>query len=696
MDRFFSRGRLGFLSLLLALLLGLYLVTLYKLQIVDGAAYYESSTNSIPTTKTVKAARGDILDRYGRLLVSNRACSNIVLDTDELFEQEDPNAIILQLIEICESYGEKHTDTMPVTMEAPFEYVSNMTSLQSYFLKGYLAAKELPEDTSAVELLAYCRSRYDIDPSYDGRQSRLIAGVRYELNGRYDVPTAPYIFAEDVGIDLITKLLESNLPGFDVEVSYIREYKTDYASHILGYINDMSPEQYEVYRKEGYDMDAQVGQDGVERAFESYLHGSDGEARITKTATGVVTSTVYTEEPEPGNHVYLTIDIGLQEAAEQALSSYIAEENAQREVDNAEFEALGQTEDIKQLITGGGIAVVKVDSGEPLAVASYPTFDLSSVMEDWNELLEDENNPLFNRALNGIYAPGSTFKPAVAIAALNEGIITPTTTITDELEFTKYADQGYAPRCWIYGKGTHGTINVTGAVEVSCNYFFYTVGDFLGIDRINKYTREFGLGEPTGIELVESEGTLTTEEFKMNLLGEPLYLGDTLQAAIGQGWHQFTPLQLANYTATLANGGTRYSCSMLKSVRNYGYSESLYDRQREVLSTVDAKPEYFKAVTDGMYAVANSVMGTAYETFGNYPVKVAAKTGTAQMGEKVTNNGVFVCYAPAENPEIAICVAVEKGGAGSAIAEIARNVLDYYFSFKNSTVTLETEMSLLK
>ena len=684
------------LSLLLALVLILYLATLYKLQIVDGAAYYESSTNSQVSYKTVKAARGDILDRYGRTLVSNRSCNNIIIDTKELFEQPDPNAIILEAINICRQYGEEHTDTMPVTMEAPFEYVENMTSLQSYFLKGYLKAKGLPENSSAVELLAYCRSRYNIDANYTGAESRLIAGVRYEINGRYDVPTADYIFAEDVGIDLITKLLESDLPGFDVETSYIREYKTDYASHLLGYVGAMTAEEYDKYKKDDYRMDAQVGKDGAEQAFEQYLHGDDGTARITRTSTGIVTGTTYTEEPEPGNHIYLTIDIGLQEAAEQALSYYIAAENDKRVEDNAEFEAVGNLEDVREMITGGGVAVVKVNSGEPLALASYPTFDISTMLEDWNELLEDENKPLFNRTLNGIYAPGSTFKPVTAMAAMCEGIITHTSTIEDELVFDKYVDEGYAPKCWIYGKGTHGTLNVAGAIEVSCNYFFYTIGDFLQIDRLNKYTRLFGLGESTGIELVESVGTLTTDEYKMALWGEPLYLGDTLQASIGQGWHQFTPLQLANYTAMLANGGNRYGCSMLKSVRNYGYSESVYDRTPEIYSVVEAKEEYYDAIRQGMYDVANSVMGTAYSTFGNYPVKIAAKTGTAQMGDEKTNNAVFVCYAPYENPEIAICVAVEKGGAGSEVAMIARNVLDYYFSFKNSTVTLETEMSLLK
>ena len=695
MDRFFSRGRLGVLSIMLAALLALYLVTLYKLQIVEGAAYYESSTNSIVTTKTVTAARGDILDRYGRVLISNRTCSNIILNTDELFEADDPNAVILQLIEIVESCGEEHIDTMPVTMEVPFEYVENMTSLQSYFLQGYLEGKELDPNTSAVELMAYCRERYEISPAYDSRQTRLIAGVRYELNGRFEIATSPYIFAEDVGIETIARLMESGLPGVEVEVSYVREYNTAYAAHILGYVGAMTADELDEYPD--YDMNAMVGKDGVEKAFEEYLHGSDGTVRITKTSTGVTTSTVYTKEPEPGNHVYLTIDIGVQEAAEQALASYIAAENAQREIDNAEAEALGNTEDIKQLITGGAAVVIDVDTGEPLAIASYPTYDASRILEDWDELSSDENNPLFNYALNGIYAPGSTFKPVTAIAALEEGVVTTGTTIKDEGVFTKYADEGYAPVCWIYQEGfTHGDQNVTQAIMNSCNYYFYTVGDLLGIDKLNEYTKKFGLSEPTGIELVESTGTLTTDEFKLNLYGEPLYLGDTLQAAIGQGFNQFTPLQLGEYCAMLANGGTRHSASILKSVRNYGYSEQLYEREPEVLSTVETDDWNFAAVQQGMYDVANDPLGTAYMTFWDYPVKVAAKTGTAQMGEGVTNNATFMCYAPYDDPEIAIAIVMNKGSAGSAVAEVACGIMDYYFSFHSSTAELETEMSLLK
>jgi penicillin-binding protein 2 len=348
------------------------------------------------------------------------------------------------------------------------------------------------------------------------------------------------------------------------------------------------------------------------------------------------------------------------------------------------------------LISGGAVVAIDVNSGEPLCIASYPSYNLSTFLEDYESLVEDESKPLFNRALQGLYTPGSTFKMVTSIAVLNEGIVTPETTIYDEGKFTKYEYAGYAPTCWIWGKGSHGTVNISGALKVSCNYFFYTVGDYLGIDRLSEYAFKFGLGVPTGIELPESTGVMSTQKYKEEVEGVPWYAGDTLQAAIGQSYNQFTPLQIANYVATVANGGNRYSASILKSVRSYNYSEKLFERMPEVLSTVHAKEEYYEAVWAGMEAVANSIDGTAYAVFGDYPVKVAAKTGTAQLGEEVKNNAVFVCYAPADNPEIALAVVVEKGGSGSAIATIARDILDYYFSFKASAHYLETELSLLR
>lgn len=698
MERIIRPSRLIFMILVIMGLIALYVTQLYKLQIVEGEAYYERSQNSIISTKTVPAARGSILDRYGRVLVSNRSCSNIIIDTDELFAQDDPNTVLLRLVEILESCGDSYIDELPITAEPPFEF-TNMSDVDRARLKAYIADKKaegLTEDASALELMAYFRERYGIDNNCDAKQMRTIAGIRYALNMHYIVPTSDYIFAEDVSIEAITQLMEQNVPGFDVEESFVRTYNTSAAAHVIGYVGLMNEAEYEQYAKEGYKLNAVVGKDGAELAFESFLHGTDGEAQITSNASGTVISTVYTKEPNPGNNVYLTIDIGLQNVAESVLDTYITQTNREREAENATAEMYGLKDNIKELISGGSIVVTDVRNGEPLCIASWPTYDLSTVMEDYSKLLEDESAPLFNRALMGTYAPGSTFKPCTAIAALSEGIVETTTTVYDNGIFDKYEWAGYAPKCWIYGKGSHGNVNVTGAIEVSCNYFFYYVSDFLGIDRLSDYAMRFGLGTHTGIELPESVGVMSTQQYKLDTFGEEWRIGDTLQAGIGQSFNQFTPLQLSEYVAAITNNGRRQSASILKSVCSYDYSKSIYNRKAETISEVESDPENYEAVKLGMYKVANSPMGSAYDTFWDYPVTVAAKTGTAQMGEEHTNNAIFVCYAPYDDPEIAVAVVLEKGQAGSAVATLARQVLDYYFSFKDSTETLETEKTLLK
>ncbi len=696
MDRTIKPWRLAVTILLVVSLTIIYVVNLYRLQIVEGAAYYAQSQNSIVTTSTVVAARGNILDRYGRVLVSNRVCNNLYINSDELFEQPDPNAIILELTQAVKDSGNTYIDTLPITTVAPFEYVPNMTDLQKTRLDAYLKVNELPASTTAVELMAFFREAFDIDNNYTSEQMRSVAGIRYEIKIRYVINTSDYIFAENVSIDLITKLMENNVPGFTVQSSYVREYNTDYAAHLLGYVGMMDEEEYKEYKNDGYPLNAMVGKEGTEKAFESYLHGTDGTAVVTTTKGGTVISTNYTKEPEPGDQVYLTIDLGLQEAAEISLGNFITETNKQRLIDNATFEAQGETDKIKQQITGGAVVAINIKTGEPLCIASYPTFDLSALMENYSELLKDESGPLFNRALNGAYAPGSTFKPVTAIASLDQGIITTATTIYDKGKFEKYADAGYAPTCWLYLHGSHGDVNAAKAIEVSCNYFFYTVGDQLGIDKLSDYAERFGLGTSTGIELTENTGIMATQKYKEDTTDTPWYIGDTLQAAIGQSYSVFTPLQIANYFATIANNGTRYKASLLKSARSYDYSKSIYERKATIAGAVSVDQSYYDAVHTGLFNVANSVDGTAYQIFGNYPYKVAAKTGTAQLGEAITNNGIFVCYAPYDDPQIAIAVVVEKGGAGSAIGYIARDVLDYYFSFKNSSVSLETENSLLK
>lgn len=713
MKKLVSSGRLFAFGALVVTLIALCVVTLYKLQIIEGAAYYEESQNNQASNQTVTAARGNILDRYGRVLVSNRECYNLKISDTRLFsdEVEDPNAVILKMINMVEAAGETYIDDLPITKEPPFEY-TDMTALQRTLLTAYLDSKGLDEDTTAVELMSYFRTRYDIANSYNAEEMRKIASVRYALNVRYSINTNPYVFVEDASIDLISDLMGVVGNVVEVETSYVREYNTQYAAHILGYVQAMSEEDMEKYRPQdensGYDYDTKVGRDGVEYTFEDWLHGTNGTARVTRTSSGTITSTVYTEDPVPGNHVYLTIDIQLQEAVERILETGIYELQLKRDEDNAKYTMEGKLDEVREDIQGGAIVVVDVKTGEPLAIASYPTFDLSSIIEDYSDLLEAENDPLFNRALNGAYEPGSTFKPCTAIAGLTENIINTETQIECTGLFTKYADQGYAPACWIYtqtdGQLTHGYDNVTEAIKDSCNVFFYTVADNLGIRKLMEYAKNFGLGESTGIELSETTGNMANPDNHLNYDVDSWVDGDTVQAGIGQSDSMFTPLQLAEYCAAIANGGTRHSAAILKSVRSYDYSRQLYQKETEVLSTVDSADYNWAAVQRGMYLMANDITSsssTVYYALSNYSyngvsLPVAAKTGTSQLGEDKTNNAIFMCYAPFDDPEIAIAIVVERGQSGANLSKMARNVLDAYFSLGTLNTTAEREYSLLK
>lgn len=711
MKKLVSTGRLFAFGLLVVALLALCVGTLYKLQIIEGAAYYEESQNKQGSEQTVTAARGNILDRYGRVLVSNRECYNLKISDKRLFsdEVEDPNAVILQMINMVEAAGDKYTDDLPITKEPPFEY-TNMTDIQRMLLNAFLKDKGLDEDTTAVELMSYFRTRYDIAGSYNAEEMRKIASVRYAVNVRYAINTNPYVFVEDASIDLISDLMGVVGNVVEVETSYIREYNTQYAAHILGYVQAMSDADMEKYRpgKENstYDYDTKVGKDGVELAFENWLHGTNGKATVERTASGTVTSTIYTEDPVPGNHVYLTIDIQLQEAVERILETGIQTLQLKRDEDNLKAVSEGRTDDVREDIQGGAIVVVDIKTGEPLAIASYPTYNLSTLLEDYDEISSTEYDPLFNRALLGAYAPGSTFKPCTAIAGLSENIINTETQILCDGVFTKYSDQGYAPECWIYTQDhlTHGNDNVTEALKDSCNIFFYTMADNLGIRKLMEYAEDFGLGESTGIELVETTGNMANPDNHLTYDVDEWVDGDTVQTGIGQSDSLFTPLQLAEYCAAIANGGTRHSAALLKSVRSFDYSRQLYQKDTEALSTVETADYNWAAVQRGMYLMANDISSsslTVYYALGNYSyngvsLPVAAKTGTSQLGEDKTNNAIFMCYAPFDDPQIAISIVVERGQSGANLSSMARNVLDAYFGLGDKSSTADSEYTLLK
>lgn len=679
MEKLVKPGRLIALALALVVLLSVYASALYELQVVKGSEYTEISENSVLRTSNVAAARGDILDRNGVLLVSSREVYNVGLSRTTLLKNGDANAHLLELINAALANGVSYTDTFPITMSGPFEYLAGMSEQQRTRLVKYMEYFGLDTHMSASELIVWMKDHYGLDYTTSLADARRIIGVRYELELRVIVGIADYVFATDVPVDFVAAILERDLPFVTVETSYEREYHTEYAAQILGYTGRMNSAEIEEYTAKGYPMDAVIGKTGAEQAFEEYLHGIDGSVTVNAGTNGAVLSVLDEVPAQPGSNVYLTIDIGLQAAAERALEDVVATINSQREEDD-------------EKAAGAAAVVIDVKSGDTLAAANYPTYDPAKLMDNYSFLESDPLLPLYNRATQGEYNPGSTFKMVSAYAGLNAKYLDRYFTIKDTGQYTKYPT--YQPKCWVY-PGAHGELDVVGALQKSCNYFFYKVGDSIGMDAIVSSAEAFGFGEKTGIEIFERAGVLATPDYKRENLGEPWYAADTLLAVIGQSYNQFTPIQLANYVATVANGGTRYKTTLLRQVRSADYSETEFVNTSVVNGTVDNSEGYIDILQEGMEAVT-AEGGTAYTPFRGYPVKVAAKTGTVQSDSAAMNNGVFVCYAPADDPEIAVAIVVEKGGSGSALATAARSILDGYFTEPVINYTLEPENTLIK
>ena len=515
--------------------------------------------------------------------------------------------------------------------------------------------------------------------------ARAVAGVLYELYYRSRITNWPlYYFAEDVDVDFITRVKELGLKGVEIETTSVRKYETDYAAHLLGRVAAMNADEVDYYMglDDGYTQNDYVGREGAELAFESYLHGTPGERAIERNEDGKITSSVWLPDeetgeslaPEPGDNVFLTIDIGLQQMVEDLLAERVP----------------GLSDEVE----GAACTVQLVDTGEILAAASYPTFDLETYVQDFTQNSTDPLKPLMNRAFQGLYPPGSTFKMITAIAGLEEGIIEPSTIIRDLGRYTYWTDVN-PPQCWIYRqyRNTHGPVNVTKAIEVSCNYFFYDVGRRVGIDRLDEYAAMFGLGQKTGVELYEESGVVGGRAYTESL-GQTWYQGSVTSVAIGQESTQVTPIQLTNYISTLVNGGTRYSTHLLKTVKSSDFSQVVYEYEPQVQSEINIAPENLNAVTEGMRDLTTGE-GSLANAFRNLPFEVGAKTGSAQVSSTSNSNAVFVCYAPYDDPEIAISLVVEHGGSGSVLASLAAEILAYYFTAPDGQSDITGENTLV-
>ena len=708
---------------LLALLLVGFILVLYNLQIVKGDEYRAASTVKIANTVTLEAARGELLDRYGRSLVSNRATYEITLNSSLMGAEAERNANLLELITICRDNGLEWTDTLPISKDAPFTYTDEnalvYTNSEGKVKFSYLGAlldalplgtdilsdrwrsadltaaasvADLGEGLTAEEVIDGLRQYFLIDESLSDADARALIGVLYELNLRsQNVKQTEYIFAQDVSIDVISAIKERSLTGVNISATTVRQYNTTSAAHLLGRVGAI--QDWDAYKDKGYNMNDSVGINGMEAAFEDYLRGTSGTLIQEMSTSGKVVSeswmvddeTGEAMEPEPGNHVMTTLDLRLQEKVEEVLANTI--------------ENLADTKE------KGAVVVQSVNDGGILAMASYPTYDLSTVYsstEAYKAVADDPRNPFVNRATSEIYYPGSTFKPLVAIAALEEGLVTPTEKIQDtgalqlpEEEHYPYGD--YHPQCWIYRqyRGTHGWENMADALRDSCNIYFYTLGHRLGIEKIDEYAAMFGLGQKTGLELSEEEGYVAGPDTSA-MLGQEWYGGNLLSAAIGQDNTKITMLQLSNYIATLVNGGNRYETHLLKTAKSNDFSETVYEYEAQPVETLNLDPTYVEAVKQGMWEVANDEESTVDQYLSNLVVEVGAKTGSAQVSADKNANAVFVLFAPYDDPEIVISMVVEGGASGTNLASAAGEIVNYYFGSEHTMESIGTENTLIR
>lgn len=691
MTRFRSSVLLGIFGFVLFL----FATKLFSLQIIETKGNTDNAT-TYSTITTVRAARGDILDRNGNILVGNRASYDLVFNHYVIKSADNRNQYLYNLLKKCEELGVTHNDHFPITATQPFQYTLDEynTSWQRNYQR-FMVDWGLDPDITAPLLVERMRERYDLPEEWTDEEARGVIGLRYEFDLRGVTNLPNYVFIEDVSNENLSAILELNTPGLMVESSTVREYHTPYAAHILGYMGGMDDADWKKYEEQGYSMDAYIGQSGFEEAFEEYLHGIDGSRLDVVSKDGAIVSQKYLEGKEPiaGNNVETTIDITLQKIAEDSLAE-VMHNLTDPEINTSEGESTGLD------AQGAAVIVMKVKTGEILACASYPTYDLANISkpEVWNAIMEDELKPFFNRAFGANYAPGSTFKMCTLVAAMQnvnskgERILDYMETIQDKGVFTSLGE-GFNPKCLLYSsvQATHGTIDATDALKVSCNYFFYELGYRMTWEMMDEAAKGFGLGEPTGIELTESIGWRANPTSKAASYTGPDAVwnaGDRVLAAIGQSENRFSPLQLCVYACTLANRGTRYRATFLNRVASSDYRTLIKQNEPEIVSKMDIAYDTYEMYMTGMRKVITDISGTANKYFGGredpktFPVEVCAKTGTAQHSSGGSDHAAFICFAPKNDPEIAVAIYGEKAAHGSWLAPVAEDILEAYFEME--------------
>ena len=663
------------------------IVQLFNLQIVHGAKYREESNTRLTRESTLEATRGEILDRSGNVLVSSSQKFNLELYKSKI----DTNALndsILKIIQVLEKYNVSYVDSFPIKID-PFEYTIADTNLSNW-----KSNNGIDENATAEEAFYKFKDKYKIQNT-DISEIRKIIAIRYAIVQEGYSSTKSLTIAKDIPREAVAEFSEEGdeFPGINISVQPVRQYKQGtLASHILGYASKIGSEEYQK-KKDEYNQNDIIGKTGIEAVFEKYLKGKNGTKQIDMAVDGTITAEVVEKEAVAGSNVVLTIDSQLQKIAEEALKDNI------EKIKNGGF---GKSYDAK----GGSCVVMNVKTGEVLAMASYPDYNPQSFAdgisnEEWKSYNENKSYPLLNKCIQSAYEPGSIFKMVTAIAGLESGNISLTEKINDTGVYKKY---GAEWKCWYYTdyhRG-HGYLNVIGAIEKSCNFFFYETADRMGIDTLDKYATYFGLGRKTGIELPsETAGTLASKDYVKSIKGS-WNPGDTINAAIGQGYNKFTPLQMTKYISMIANGGNNVNVSIVKTIQNADGTEVSKDEINEYVKeklglteenteNITLNKDYVNAVREGMKSVTSGESGTAYVRFKDFNIKVGGKTGSAEAGKDANGNDIvnawFAAFAPYDDPEIAVVVMVENGGHGNYTAEAVRNIMAEYFGMNTQNVT---------
>lgn len=664
------------------------IIQLFNLQIIHGSEYREQSNTRLTRESTLEAARGEILDRSGNVLVTSSQKFNLELYKSKI-DTNTLNDTILKIINVLDKYNINYTDSFPININ-PFEF-----TISDETLTNWKKNNDIDENFTAEEAFYKFKERYKIQND-DISEIRKIIAIRYDIVKEGYSSTKSLTIAKDINREAVAELTENGdeFPGINISVQPVRKYtEGTLASHILGYASKISDSEYQ-NKKDQYDQNDIIGKTGIEYLFEDYLRGRKGTKQIDMAVDGTITAEVVEDEAIAGSNVVLTIDSKLQKIAEEALKSNI------EKIRNGGF---GKTYDAK----GGSCVVMNVKTGEVLAMASYPDYNPQSFAdgisnEEWKSYAENKSYPLLNKTIQSAYEPGSIFKMVTAIAGLESGNITLTERINDTGQYIKYGEKR---NCWYYTdyhRG-HGYLNVIGAIEKSCNFFFYETADRMGIDTLDKYANYFGLGKKTRIELPsEVSGTLASKEYvkTINTTWNP---GDTINAAIGQGYNRFTPLQMTKYISMIANGGNNIDVSIIKTIQNADGTEVSKDEINKFVNEklgfiedgqnddINLNNDYLKAVKEGMKSVTSGESGTAYVRFKDFDIEVGGKTGSAEAGQDENGNDIvnawFAAFAPYDDPEIAVVVMVENGGHGNYTAEAVRNIMAEYFGMNTQNIT---------